>query len=141
MGDDRGRIFSGKMSSNILTIRETQCWPQRPRTEDKTYRYKGAERSKRVVVDAAPAACPVATAAAHVPAPSWYDRKVSEGTKGPIAYAFACQRVTLCKGGPPERTVSLSSVRWAIEQCFTEGKTELGMDHYEVRKYTNGRLD
>jgi len=26
-------------------------------------------------------------------------------------------------------------IRWAIEQCFEEGKTELGMDHYEVRKY------
>jgi hypothetical protein len=26
-------------------------------------------------------------------------------------------------------------VRWAIEQCFEETKTELGMDHYEVRKY------
>ena len=22
-----------------------------------------------------------------------------------------------------------------MEQCFEEGKTELGMDHYEVRKY------
>jgi hypothetical protein len=22
-----------------------------------------------------------------------------------------------------------------VEQCFEEGKTELGMDHYEVRKY------
>ena len=31
--------------------------------------------------------------------------------------------------------VWLSGVRWAIEQCFEEGKTELGMDHYEVRKY------
>jgi SRSO17 transposase len=146
---------------------ETRCWLQRPRTEDKTYRYKGAERSKRVVVDAAPAACPVATVAAHLPASSWYYRKVSEGTKGPIEYAFARQRVTLCKEGLPERTVWLvikrtvgatplysyyisnapvstpwrtfvwlSGVRWAIEQCFEEGKTELGMDHYEVRKYT-----
>jgi SRSO17 transposase len=36
----------------------------------------------------------------------------------------------------PLRTfVWLSGVRWAIEQCFEEGKTELGMDHYEVRKY------
>ena len=26
-------------------------------------------------------------------------------------------------------------MRWAIEQCFEESKTELGMDHYEVRKY------
>lgn len=146
---------------------ETRCWLQRPRTEDTTYRYKGAERSKRVVVDTAPAARPVATVAAHLPASSWYYRKVSEGTKGPIEYAFARQRVTLCKEGLPERTVWLvikrtvgatprysyyisnapvstpwrtfvwlSGMRWAIEQCFEEGKTELGMAHYEVRKYT-----
>ena len=30
--------------------------------------------------------------------------------------------------------VWLSGLRWAIEQCFEETKTELGMDHYEVRK-------
>jgi SRSO17 transposase len=31
--------------------------------------------------------------------------------------------------------VWLSGLRWAIEQCFEELKTDLGMDHYEVRKY------
>jgi SRSO17 transposase len=31
--------------------------------------------------------------------------------------------------------VWLSGVRWAIEQCFEETKGEVGMDHYEVRKY------
>jgi SRSO17 transposase len=31
--------------------------------------------------------------------------------------------------------VWLSGVRWAIEQCFEEAKSELGMDHYEVRKF------
>jgi SRSO17 transposase len=31
--------------------------------------------------------------------------------------------------------VWLSGIRWAIEQCFEETKTELGMDHYEIRKY------
>jgi SRSO17 transposase len=31
--------------------------------------------------------------------------------------------------------VWLSGVRWAIEQCYEEAKTELGMDHYEVRTY------
>ena len=31
--------------------------------------------------------------------------------------------------------VWLSGMRWAIEQCFEEGKTDLGLDHYEVRKY------
>jgi len=145
---------------------ETRCWLQRPRTEDKTYLYKGQKRSKQRVVDAALPACPVATLAANLPASSWYRRKVSEGTKGPIEYAFARQRVTLCKEGLPERTVWLvikrtlgttpaysyyisnapvstpwrtvvwlSGVRWAIEQCFEEGKTALGMAHYEVRKY------
>ena len=101
-----------------------------------------------------------------LPASRWYRRKVSEGTKGPIEYAFARQRVTRWKEGLPERTVWLvitrtlgatpvssysirnapvstpwrtfvwlSGVRWAVEQCFEEGKTALGMDHYEVRKY------
>jgi SRSO17 transposase len=31
--------------------------------------------------------------------------------------------------------VWLSGVRWAVEQCFEEAKTEGGMDHYELRKY------
>ncbi len=31
--------------------------------------------------------------------------------------------------------VWLSGIRWAIEQCFQETKTDLGMDHYEVRKF------
>ena len=34
-----------------------------------------------------------------------------------------------------KRLVWLSGLRWAIEQCFDEAKTELGMDHYEVRKF------
>ena len=90
---------------------------------------------------------------------------MSAGTKGPLAYAFARQRVTWCKDGLPERTVWLvskrtlgaeptsaydishapaspplgtlvwlSGLRWAIAQCFEEGKTELGMDPYEGRK-------
>jgi SRSO17 transposase len=144
---------------------ETRCWLQRPQTEDKSYTYKGETRSKRVVaVDNVP--CTVAALAESLPASRWYRRKVSEGTKGPIEYAFARQRVTLCKEGLPDRTVWLvikrplgttpmysyyisnapvstpwrtfvwlSGVRWAIAQCFEEGKMELGMDHYEVRKY------
>lgn len=33
------------------------------------------------------------------------------------------------------RFVWLSGLRWAIEQCFQETKGELGVDHYEVRKF------
>ena len=35
---------------------------------------------------------------------------------------------------PLRLLVWLSGVRWAMEQCFEETKTELGMAHYEVRK-------
>jgi len=145
---------------------ETRCWLQRPQTADRGYRYKGEGRSKRVVVAPKPTPHSVAAVAANLPASCWYQRTVSEGTKGPLAYAFARQRVTLCKDGLPKRTVWLvikrtiegeptysyyisnapvstplrtfvwlSGVRWAVEQCFEEGKTELGMDQYEVRKY------
>jgi len=31
--------------------------------------------------------------------------------------------------------VWISGIRWAIEQCIEECKTEIGMDHYEVRKF------
>ncbi|KPA18875.1 DDE endonuclease [Candidatus Magnetomorum sp. HK-1] len=34
-----------------------------------------------------------------------------------------------------ETFVWLSGLRWSIEQIFEETKKELGMDHYEVRKY------
>jgi len=145
---------------------ETRCWLQRPQTEAKSYTYKGEARAKRVVVAPDSAPSTVAAVAARLPASRWYRRQVSEGTKGPIAYAFARQRVTLCKEGLPDRTVWLvikrtvgtepsdafaisnapastplstlvwlSGLRWAVEQCFEESKTELGMDHYEVRKY------
>ena len=29
----------------------------------------------------------------------------------------------------------MSGRRWSIEQCFEESKSEVGMDHYEVRTY------
>ena len=76
-------------------------------TADQTYRYKGEERSKRVLVIPDNAARPVAAMAATLPASRWYRRTVSEGTKGPIVYEFARTRVTLCKEDLPERTVWL----------------------------------
>src|SRR5262249_20860068 len=85
---------------------ETRCWLQRPRTTDKPYRDKGAARAKRGG-ERASAPCRVETGAARLPASSWYRRQVSEGTKGPITYEFARQRVTLCKDGLPDRTVWL----------------------------------
>ena len=86
---------------------ETRCWFQRPRTADKRDREKGEARAKRVV--GAPDSAPrtVATVVASLPASSGERRKVSEGTKGPIVYDFARQRVTLWKEGLPDRPVWL----------------------------------
>lgn len=145
---------------------ETRGWLQRPRTEDKTSTYKGAVHAKRVMVTPTNAPRSVAALAGSLPASSWYQRTVSAGTKGPLIYELARQRITLCKDGLPERTVWLvlkrtlgveptytyyisnapvstplrtfvwvSGLRWAVEQCCEESKTELGMDHYEGRKY------
>jgi len=145
---------------------DTRCWLQRPLTTEHTYTYKGEVHAKRVVASPTQTPLTVTALAESLPSSAWYRRTVSEGTKGPIAYAFARTRVTLCKEGLPERTVWLvikrtlgasptyayyisnapastplrlfvwlSGIRWAIEQCFEETKTELGMAHYEVRKY------
>src|SRR5262249_38120209 len=166
------RDFVGAVDGGVGVTRfvaipaDTRCWLQRPQTEDKTYIYKGDVRAKRVVVAPHHAPRSVAAVAASLPASSWYQRTVSEGTKGPMGYEVARTRGTLCKEGLPERSVWLvsqrtvgvkktysyyvsnapvstplrtfvwlSGVRWAIEQCFAEAKTELGMAHYEVRKY------
>jgi SRSO17 transposase len=36
---------------------------------------------------------------------------------------------------PLPRLVGVSGMRWPIESCFTEGKGELGLDHYELRSW------
>ena len=49
---------------------------------------------------------------------------------------LATSYISNAPASTPFRTlVWLSGIRWAVEQCFEEGKTELGMAHYEVRKY------
>lgn len=41
--------------------------------------------------------------------------------------------------GPPETTVEelvgVLQERWAVEECFAEAKGEVGLDHYEVRRW------
>ena len=63
--------------------------------------------------------------------PVWLVIKRTRGDEPTYAYYISNAPVST-----PLRTfVWLSGLRWAVEQCFEEGKTELGMDHYEVRKY------
>ena len=94
----------------------------------------------------------------------WKHRKVAEGEKGPVVADFARVRVFLSADRNPEEEcwlflrndkggeikyalsnapegeslaemVRVSTFRWPIERCFQEGKGELGMDHYEHRKW------
>jgi len=76
-------------------------------TTEKTSKYKGAMRAQRVGAPEVVAPLTVAALAQSLPSSGWYRRRVSEGTKGPIEYAFARKRVTLCKDDLPDRTVWL----------------------------------
>lgn len=151
--------FVGVASNNLCWPGEG------PGIEKKTYRFRGELRSRRIVPGKEKKPMRVDALSRKIPDASWFRRTVSEGTKGPIAYEFTKRRVTLCKEGLPTRTVWLvmkrtpdkkrywfyisnaplstrlsafvwlSGIRWAVEQCFEETKGEVGMDHYEVRKY------
>ncbi len=94
----------------------------------------------------------------------WQPRKIAEGEKGPIVASFARVRVYVSseRNAQSERTlllrndpdgqikyalsnapenialselVRVSAARWPIERCFQEGKSELGLDHYEHRSW------
>ena len=145
---------------------DTCCWLNTPITRKKKYKYKGQIREKIILDSTQKEPITVACLAKSINNFFWYRRKVSEGTKGPIAYEFTKRRVVVSKNGLPKKEVWLimrrtigkqpsysyflsnapvstrlptfvwlSGLRWSIEQCFEETKTELGMDHYEVRKY------
>jgi SRSO17 transposase len=64
--------------------------------------------------------------------PVWLVIKRTLGAEPSDAFAISHAPVST----PLSTLVWLSGLRWAVEQCFEESKTELGMDHYEVRKYS-----
>ena len=143
----------------------TLCWLNEPIVIEKEYKHKGKKRVKKVIEIGGKKAVRVDKLAQNINDYFWYRRKVSEGTKGPIEYEFSKREVVLGREGLPDKRVWLvikrnldkssysyyisnasgstrlktfvwlSGMRWAIEQCFEETKTELGLDHYEGRKY------
>jgi len=154
----------------VALPRDTLCWMQEPAILEKSYRYGGEKRTKRILAETEKKPITFEKIARGTNDYFWYRRTVSEGTKGPITYEFMKKRVVLAKDGQPDRVVWLivrrglgdgalysyfisnagrstrlktfvwlSGVRWAIEQCFEEAKSDLGMDHYEVRKFPGWR--
>jgi hypothetical protein len=103
-----GAVDAGVGVTPLLAIpADTRCWLQRPPTPATTSRSPGAVRTKRggVAPEAAPRS--VAAGAASLPASHGSQRPAPEGTTGPMTYAWARPRVTLCQEGLPERTVWL----------------------------------
>ena len=107
---------------------------------------------------------PVGTLATS-PACPWTSVVLAEGAKGPIRAEVACLRVYPAQGGLPRETpvwlflrrrrtgssstafsnapadtplaalCRAATLRWPIEQCFQDGKSQVGMDHYEHRSW------
>jgi SRSO17 transposase len=59
------------------------------------------------------------------------DNQVEAGVEPELAY-YLC-------AGPPGTTdddlIRVADTRWAIEECFQTAKNEVGLDHYQVRRY------
>jgi len=149
----------------VATPADTRGWLQPLATTTQTYTYKGEPRTKRVAVTDMPPstvaevarALPATfwyrrTVAEGTKGPITYEfarkrlRLCKDGQ--PTTAVWLLIKRTLGAhprywyylsnapvSVPLRLLVWLSGVRWAIEQGFEETKTELGMDHYEVRKY------
>jgi len=98
------------------------------------------------------------------PGLDWRWATLAEGAKGPIMAEVARLRVIPSRDGVPgaecwlfickypdgelkyalsnapksisfRKLTRAATLRWPIEQCFQEGKEQLGMDHYEHRSW------
>jgi SRSO17 transposase len=59
-------------------------------------------------------------------------RSLDEGTKpAEMAYVLVFAPI----GTSLEEMVEAFGMRWTVEQCFEEGKGEVGLDEYEVRSW------
>jgi SRSO17 transposase len=118
-----------------------------------------------VLTDRGPAQLAVATLAAQVPATQWQRLSAGNGAKGPRMYEWARVPVRpvgepgrgywlllrrsltvptdvayyVCCGPaatPLRELVRVAGVRWTIEDAFEGAKGEVGLDQYEVRRWT-----
>jgi SRSO17 transposase len=149
----------------VATPADTWCWLQPLATTTRKYTYKGTHRTMRVAVTDTPPSTVVEvaraipatfwyrrTVAEGSKGPITYEfarKRIMLSKDGqPTTAVWLVIKRTLSAypqywyylsnvpmSAPLRLFVWLSGVRWAIEQCFEETKTELGIDHYEVRKY------
>lgn len=97
-----------------------------------------------------------------LPEDGWFKASCGDGSKGERIYEWMCFRLDsstktgwerfmlvrkntkgelrayLCYAPyntPVEKLIQIAGVRWTVERCFAESKSEVGLDHYEVRSY------
>ncbi len=60
-------------------------------------------------------------------------RALTPNRKGELEIAYyMCSAPT---GTSDDALIRVAGTRWAIEDCFQTAKTEIGLDHYQVRRY------
>ncbi len=140
---------------------DTLVWTDQPQVQVPRYRGRGKRPTKPRVVSG-PAL--TVTEIAGGPEVVWRWRKMADGAKGPVMAEVARLRVIPSRDGLPGKECWLvirkypngelkyalsnapksisfrkltraATLRWPIEQCFQEGKEQLGMDHYEHRSW------
>lgn len=151
-----GLHYFASVRANTLVFRT------RPRVHVPRARGRGRKPTRPRVTQGR--ALPVSALAAAKSCP-WTSVVLAEGAKGPLRAEVACLRVYPAQGGlPREAPVWLflrrtedgqvkyafsnapavaslaelcraATLRWPIEQCFQDGKSHVGMDHYEHRSW------
>jgi len=139
---------------------DTPVWPQKPTWETPPYSGLGRPPKPRPVATERQT---VAQRAARLPRARWQEITVAQGAQGPRRYQFAFERVRETREGEPgkllwlihrrnldgseprycfsngsketpRRTLArVSASRWPIETEFETGKSDVGLDEYEVR--------
>jgi len=142
---------------------ETPVWPQEPTWETPPYRGFGRPPEPRPV---AAERQTVAERAMALPWEAWQVLTVAEGAQGPRTYQFAVERVRETRDRRPGKELWLihrrnldgsepryhfsngaeptswrtlarvSTSRWPIETEFETGKSDVGLDEYEVRGWS-----
>jgi SRSO17 transposase len=140
--------------------KETPVWPQKPTWKTPAYSGFGRPPKQRPV---AAERQTVAERAARLPPSRWREITVGQGAQGPRTYQFAFERVRETREGQPgkelwlihrrnrdgsepryafsnaapatpRRTLArVAASRWPIETEFETGKSDVGLDEYEVR--------
>lgn len=140
----------------------TQVFLRKPHIGLPPYRGRGRRPSKPRVRTGKPS--PVSEIARSTRC-AWTRVVLDDGAKGPIRAEVACWRVFPSRAGVPQQspvwlflrrtpdgqikyafsnappTTTLAELceaailRWPIEQCFQDGKSHVGMDHYEHRSW------